>query len=440
MSWIEAIILGIVQGATEFLPISSTAHLRVVPALMGWPDPQAAFSAVIQCGTLVAVVIYFRRDLQQIANSWFRDLLAGQPLRTAPAREGWMILIGTLPIVIVGLVLKKQIESTFRSLYVVAGALFGFGLVMLAAEAFAWWRRSRQPAREIEALHAGDAAAMGLAQALALVPGVSRSGATISAGLAAGLSREAAARFSFLLSLPAIFAAAMLELVKARHELLASADDAGKLLLATVVAGLVGYAAIAWLLAYVRRHTTAVFVVYRWLLAGLLLWWLSTGRLTPLDTPSQPTRRPRPSLLARQRDDAVPVFGRRAIVLGDEDGEEIFDPVFGRHAVQSFERLRPAAGQQFIECQFVVGHILVAESWKFALRRQQLRDFQAPVHAVRFHHGHAAHAGDVGRDRRARTDRAAVRSSSRMGACRVLVILSSRDARLTTGPKTVTFT
>jgi undecaprenyl-diphosphatase len=285
VSWIEAIILGIVQGATEFLPISSTAHLRVVPELLGWPDPQAAFSAVIQCGTLVAVIVYFRRDLQQIATDWCRDLLAGTPLRTAPGREGWMILLGTLPIVVVGLLLKKHVESTFRSLYVVAAALIGFGAVMLAAEAFAWWRRSWQPPREMEQLHAGDAAAMGLAQALALVPGVSRSGATISAGLVAGLSREAAARFSFLLSLPAIFAAAVFELIKARKELLGSLDDAGKLLLATVVAGLVGYAAIAWLLAYVRRHTTVVFVIYRWLLAGLILWWLAAGRPTLLDTP-----------------------------------------------------------------------------------------------------------------------------------------------------------
>ena len=286
MSWLEAIILGIVQGATEFLPISSTAHLHVVPALVGWPDPQAAFSAVIQCGTLVAVIIYFRQDLWQIGRAWLADLAAGDPLRSQPSREGWMIIVGTLPIVVAGLLLKKQIESNFRSLYVVAAALVGFGAVMLAAEAFAWWRRSKVPARDIDALHAGDAAAMGLAQALALVPGVSRSGATISAGLAAGLSREAAARFSFLLSLPAIFAAAMLELVKARHELLASADSAGKLLLATSVAGVVGYAAIAWLLAYVRRHTTVVFVVYRWLLAALLLWWLSTGRLSPQDEPS----------------------------------------------------------------------------------------------------------------------------------------------------------
>ncbi|HEX4143993.1 MAG TPA: undecaprenyl-diphosphatase UppP [Pirellulales bacterium] len=284
MSWIEAIILGIVQGATEFLPISSTAHLRVVPELFGWPDPQAAFSAVIQCGTLVAVIIYFRHDLRQIATAWFRDLLAGTPLRSAAAREGWMILLGTLPIVVVGLLLKKHIESSFRSLYVVAGALIGFGAVMLAAEAFAWWRRSRTPPREMDQLHAGDAAAMGLAQALALVPGVSRSGATISAGLVAGLSREAAARFSFLLSLPAIFAAAVFELIKARKELLGTADDAGKLLLATIVAGLVGYAAIAWLLAYVRQHTTAVFVFYRWLVAGLLLWWLAAGQPALINT------------------------------------------------------------------------------------------------------------------------------------------------------------
>jgi undecaprenyl-diphosphatase len=285
VSWLEAIILGIVQGATEFLPISSTAHLRVVPALVGWPDPQAAFSAVIQCGTLVAVVIYFRHDLAQIVRAWFRDLAAGRPFQSQAAREGWMILIGTLPIVVAGLLLKKYIESNFRSLSVVAGALAGFGFVMLAAEAFAWWRRSKQPAREMEQLSFSDAAVMGLAQMLALVPGVSRSGATISAGLATGLSREAAARFSFLLSLPAILAAAVLQLVKARQELLASADSAGKLLLATVVAGVVGYAAIAWLLAYVRRHTTGVFVIYRWLLAGLLLWGLSTGRLKPLDEP-----------------------------------------------------------------------------------------------------------------------------------------------------------
>jgi len=265
---------------------------------LDWPDPQAAFSAVIQCGTLVAVIIYFRHDLWQIAAAWCRDLAAGTPFRTAPAREGWMILFGTVPIVVAGLLLKKQIESHFRSLYVVAGALFGFGVVMLAAEAFAWRRRQQRPAREIGHLHAGDAAAMGLAQALALIPGVSRSGATISAGLAAGLSREAAARFSFLLSLPAIFAAAVFELIKARKELLGSFDDAGKLLLATVVAGIVGYAAIAWLLAYVRRHTTAVFVVYRWLLAGLLLWWLSTGRLTPFDTPQSEQS---PAAAAEQR-------------------------------------------------------------------------------------------------------------------------------------------
>ncbi len=288
MSWLEAIILGIVQGATEFLPISSTAHLRVVPELIGWADPQAAFSAVIQCGTLVAVIIYFRRDLLKSPRPGAAICWPAQPWRSPAGREGWMIVLGTIPIVVAGLLLKKQIESNFRSLYVVSAALFGFGFVMLAAEAFAWWRRQRRPAREMSDLHAGDAATMGFAQVLALVPGVSRSGATISAGLAAGLSREAAARFSFLLSLPAIFAAAMLQLVKAREELLGSTDSASKLLLATVVAGLVGYASIAWLLAYVRRHTTVVFIVYRWLLAGLVFWWLSAGKPTLIHQETTP--------------------------------------------------------------------------------------------------------------------------------------------------------
>src|SRR4051794_30770455 len=210
MSLFEAIVLGVVQGLTEFLPISSTGHLRIVPAFVGWDDPGSAFTAVIQLGTTVAVLIYFREDLWRIAQAWVRSFRRRGPTpdarENADARLGWYIVIGTIPIGIFGLAFKHSIEHGARNLYLIGTVLIVFGFVMLAAERFG--RRQR----EIDSMTPADGIFIGAAQALALVPGVSRSGATISAGLFRGLTRVAAARYSFLLSTPAIVLAALFEL------------------------------------------------------------------------------------------------------------------------------------------------------------------------------------------------------------------------------------
>src|SRR4051794_37839420 len=198
MSALEAIVLGMVQGVTEFLPISSTGHLRIVPALVGWEAPGAAFTAVVQLGTTAAVLIYFRRDLWRIALAWLDSVRTRGRRRDLDARLGWYIFIGTIPIGIFGFIFKDQIETGARDLYVIGIALIVFGFVMLAAD------RLTAQTREVQQLNARDGVFIGVAQALALVPGVSRSGATISAGLFRGLTREAAARYSFLLSTPAV--------------------------------------------------------------------------------------------------------------------------------------------------------------------------------------------------------------------------------------------
>jgi undecaprenyl-diphosphatase len=276
----QALILGIVQGLTEFLPVSSTAHLRIVPALAGWPDPGAAFTAVVQIGTLVAVLAYFRQDVARIARAWTSGLIRRRPFETLDARMGWMMIIATVPIVVCGLLLQNQIENQLRSLYVVAGALIGLGLVLAVAEAFV---RRRQRAgisqKQLEDVTWTDAVVTGMAQAIALVPGSSRSGTTITAGLFLGLSRETAARFSFLLSLPAVFAAGIYELVKDADKLLNTTDDMLALLVCTVASGVVGYASIAFLLRYLKTHTTYVFIAYRLVLGGLILFWLWNGTL-----------------------------------------------------------------------------------------------------------------------------------------------------------------
>ncbi|HEY3393674.1 MAG TPA: undecaprenyl-diphosphatase UppP [Lacipirellulaceae bacterium] len=282
MGWIEIIVLAIVQGLTEFLPISSTAHLRIVPALLGWDDPGAPLSAVIQIGTLVAVLWYFWRDVVRILRAMIASLAAGKLALTPDARLGWMIALGTLPIIVCGLAFKDSIETTLRSLYVIIAALAGVAVLLAVAE---WWivRRSKEgvEGREVQDVGLRDAVVVGFAQAAALVPGTSRSGATILGGLCCGLTREAAARFSFLLSIPSILAAGVFQLVEAREELLSSSMDAAKLGVALVVTAVVGYATIPWLLAYLRKRTTFVFIVYRLLLAVLLLWLLATGRIAP---------------------------------------------------------------------------------------------------------------------------------------------------------------
>jgi len=279
----QAIVLGIVQGLTEFLPVSSTAHLRVVPELLGWDDPGAAFTAVIQCGTLLAVLAYFRRDIARIGFAWLDETRRGQFGRSLDGRMGWMMIVATVPIVVCGLAFKDYIERDLRNLYVIAWALIGLSILLVAAELLTRWRLRRgQHLKELDQVSWNDAVLVGTAQAVALVPGVSRSGATITGGLLMGLNRETAARFSFLLSLPAILAAGLYELYKERAVLLASQADILNLVVCTVVSGVVGYAAIAGLLAFLRTRTLYIFVVYRILLGGLLLWLLHAGILKPL--------------------------------------------------------------------------------------------------------------------------------------------------------------
>jgi undecaprenyl-diphosphatase len=270
MDALQAIVLGIVQGLTEFLPISSSGHLRIVPAFFGWEDPGAAFTAVIQLGTMAAVLLYFRQDLWRIAVAWLRSLRDREVRRTLDARLGWYIVLGTIPISVFGLLFKDPIENEFRTLELIGTTLIVFGLVMLAAEAVS--RRDRQ----IEDLTARDGLLIGLAQALALVPGVSRSGATISAGLLLNLDRTAAARYSFLLSVPAVVLSGLFEL---RH-IGEGGVPLGATVIATVLAFVTGYASIAFLLRWLVRHSIAVFVGYRVLLGAGVIVLAAAGAIS----------------------------------------------------------------------------------------------------------------------------------------------------------------
>ena len=269
MSLIEEIVLGITQGLTEFLPISSTAHLRIVPAFLGWDDPGAAWTAVVQLGTMAAVLIYFREDLLNIARTWLASLRDPARRSDLDARLGWYLVIGTVPIAIFGFIFKDQIESGARDLYLIGTTLIVLGLALLVAEEVG--SRSRQ----IADLKTRDGIVIGFAQALALVPGVSRSGATITAGLFEGLDRTSAARFSFLLSVPAVVLSGLFEL---RHAGTAG-GTVGGLVVATVLAFVVGYASIAFLLRYLTSHSTAVFVAYRVILGALVLVLAASGAI-----------------------------------------------------------------------------------------------------------------------------------------------------------------
>jgi undecaprenyl-diphosphatase len=267
---LEAIVLGIVQGLTEFLPISSSGHLRIVPAFAGWEDPGAAFTAVVQLGTMAAVLLYFRRDLWNIA----RALLAG--VRTPAARTdpdfrlGLYIVLGTIPISVIGLAFADTIEDEFRSLYLVAIMLIVAGVILAWSERF----RADRERRAVADVTMRDAWIIGFAQAAALVPGVSRSGATMSAGLFLGLDRVAAARFSFLLSVPAVVLSGLFEL---RH--IGDGDGYGIVptIAGTVFAFVSGYLAIAWLLRFITRHSFNVFVGYRFALAAVVIALAAAG-------------------------------------------------------------------------------------------------------------------------------------------------------------------
>ncbi len=274
MSIFEAIVLGVVQGLTEFLPISSTGHLRIVPAFVGWDDPGSAFTAVIQLGTTVAVLIYFREDLWRIARAWLASLRAGGATHSQDARLGWYIVLGTIPIGIFGLAFKDQIEHGARDLYLIGTMLILFGLVMLAADRYA------KRERPIETMTPADGVTVGIAQAFALVPGVSRSGATISAGLFRGLTREAAARYSFLLSTPAIVLSALFELKGIADGSEHTGASAGAIVISTLCAFVVGYWSIAFLLRVVTRYGLTPFVVYRLFLGALVLALTAGGAIS----------------------------------------------------------------------------------------------------------------------------------------------------------------
>jgi undecaprenyl-diphosphatase len=262
---LQAIVLGIVQGLTEFLPISSSGHLRVVPAFLGWEDPGAAFTAVIQLGTMAAVVLYFRADLWRIARAWLASLRDPARRGDLDARIGWYLILATIPISVFGLALKDQIENGARDLYVIGTTLVVLGLVLLVAE-----KVSRRE-RAIESITRRDAIVVGFAQALALVPGVSRSGATITAGLFLGFDRVAAARFSFLLSIPAVVLSGLFELKGVVDGSAEGAVGIAPTAVATLLAFVVGYASIAFLLRFLTTHTTGVFVAYRVVLGTAVL-------------------------------------------------------------------------------------------------------------------------------------------------------------------------
>ena len=267
MSTFEAIVLGIVQGLTEFLPISSTAHLRIVPAFAGWEDPGTAFTAVIQLGTVLAVVVYFRHELWSITRAWTQSLRDPSKRGEQDARMGWYLIAGTVPIAVIGFAFSDSIESKTRDLYLIGTTLIALGLVLFAAE------KLSKHERKLESTTLRDAIAIGFSQALALIPGVSRSGSTITVGLFLGFDREAAARLSFLLSVPAVVLSGVYQLGDA----LDADQSIGTLLVATFFAFLSGYAAIAGLLRFLVNHSTIVFVGYRVGLGILVLALAGTG-------------------------------------------------------------------------------------------------------------------------------------------------------------------
>ncbi|MEY4915458.1 MAG: undecaprenyl-diphosphate phosphatase [Armatimonadaceae bacterium] len=280
--WIEAVTLGVVQGLTEFLPISSSAHLDIVPKLIGWHKPGAQFTAVTQLGTMIAVMVYFRKDIIDTIGGMFKSLSKGGDKMSSQARLFYAVIIGTIPIGVIGLLLKKFIEKDLHNLYINATMLVVMGLLMGLAE------RMTNPRRDGKDIQIKDGIIVGLFQAIALIPGASRSGSTLTGAFFTGLDREAAVRFSFLLSLPAILLSGLVELkdLVGKKEQVYGADadinwSMPEVAVATVIAGLVGYACIAWLLRYLSKASTAGFVLYRIALAAVIFFLLNQRILTP---------------------------------------------------------------------------------------------------------------------------------------------------------------
>jgi undecaprenyl-diphosphatase len=258
-----------VQGLTEFLPISSTAHLKIISTFLGWQDPGAAFTAIVQIGTMLALIIYFFNDIFRFITFGTKSILHKNLFETTESKQAWMIVCGTIPIVIFGFIFKHAIETYLRSLYVISGTLIILALVLAAAE------KTAKMKKEVKDVSWFESQVMGFCQAIALIPGVSRSGVTITAGLFSGLTREAAARFSFLLSIPAVFASGIYELWEVRHQI--SGDGLTAILISTIVSGIVGYLSIEFLLRFLRKNSTFVFIYYRIILGCLIIFLLLSG-------------------------------------------------------------------------------------------------------------------------------------------------------------------
>lgn len=284
MGFLEAIILGLVQGLTEFLPISSSAHLRIVGEFLpSATDPGATFTAITQIGTELAVILYFRKDIARIIGRWFRHFRPKSgahadnvPKNDPDVRLGWLVIIGTVPIVLVGFFAQEYIRSVFRSLWLVAIVLIVFGIILGLAD----WLGKRT--RVITDMSYRHGILIGLAQMLALIPGVSRSGATTTAGLALGYTRPAAARFGFLLAIPAVFGSGLYELVTSIREGTTGYFGYAETAVATLVAFFVGLGVIAFLMRYIERGSFLPFVIYRIALGVALMVLLGVGVLQPL--------------------------------------------------------------------------------------------------------------------------------------------------------------
>ncbi|MFF9147967.1 undecaprenyl-diphosphate phosphatase [Streptomyces sp. NPDC014861] len=284
MSWFESFILGLVQGLTEFLPISSSAHLRLTAAFAGWEDPGAAFTAITQIGTETAVLIYFRKDIGRIVTAWFRSLTDKTMRSDHDAQMGWLVIVGSIPIGVLGVTLKDQIEGPFRDLRLIATTLIVMGIVLGIADRLAardevgGRHRAIRERKTLKDLNVRDGLIYGFCQAMALIPGVSRSGATISGGLLMGYNRESAARYSFLLAIPAVLASGVYELKDAGE---GGHVSWGPTIFATIVAFGVGYAVIAWFMKFITTKSFMPFVIYRIALGILLFILVGTDVLSP---------------------------------------------------------------------------------------------------------------------------------------------------------------
>ena len=275
MTWVEAIVLGIVQGLTEFLPISSSAHLRITSAIFFGRDAGASFTAVTQLGTEAAVLIYFAKDIWRIVRTWVLGLVDRSVRASLDYRMGWYVIVGSIPIGLFGFLFKDQIQTVARNLWLVSATLIGFAFVLAFAE---YWGRQT---RTLENFRMRDGVVMGFAQAMALIPGVSRSGGTLTAGLLLNLTRETAARYSFLLAIPAVVMSGVFSLGDVFEPAApgTAAPSGAQMVVATLIAFVIGYAAIAWLLRYVAHHTLYLFVLYRVALGALVLSLLLTGTI-----------------------------------------------------------------------------------------------------------------------------------------------------------------